>query len=142
MAHRMKACQHLQRNGAIQLSHFGLRSPLDNVVMLVHYVARPPPVAVLMVAHHRNGLLHERRPGHGAVKHDVLLLVHCRAHWHVSAHAMHALQSILQDTMAESHCMTSHGPSRHHGCRPAHEETLRSIVGESAVQRGMSLLRH
>jgi hypothetical protein len=30
-----------------------------------------------VVAHHRDCLLHEGRPGHGAVEHDVALLVHC-----------------------------------------------------------------
>jgi len=52
---------------------------LDGVPRLVHGVAWPAAVVVPVVAHHGQRLLHERRPGHRAVKDDVLLLVHCAA---------------------------------------------------------------
>jgi len=52
-------------------------SPLNDITVLIAHIAGPPLVAVLVVPHHGNGLLHKGRPGHCAVKNDVLLLVHC-----------------------------------------------------------------
>ena len=55
----------------------GQGAQLDGVPAVVGGVARAPAVVVPVVAHHRERLLHERRPRHRAVEHNVLLLVHC-----------------------------------------------------------------
>lgn len=51
--------------------------PFHRVAIVIGEVARPSPVVVLMVPDHGDGLLNKWRPGHGAVKHNVPLLVHC-----------------------------------------------------------------
>ena len=51
-------------------------APLVGVALLIHLKARSPAVIMPVIAHHGDCLLHEGRPRHRAIKHDVLLLIH------------------------------------------------------------------
>ncbi len=96
-------------------------APFHCVAILIGEVARPSPVVVLVVPDHGNGLLHKWRPGHGAIKHNVPLLVHCPTtspsyeHWKQFSlfqtgrlSSMHApLPSFLTATLWQHHTLSN-----------------------------------